>query len=304
MKTARCGTGRIKVPGRVFFSPRGRHQTGVMPSSLPIGDFSRATHMSIKTLRHYHRVRLLEPADVDQFTGRRRYTTDQIPTAQVIRRFRQLDMPIEEIRGILTAPGVPARNDLIAAHLSRLEEGLARTQNAVASLRDLLDHPQRPARADISHRRVAGTCAAAITAVIDIEDASGWYQGALGELHGTISAQALSASGAPGGLYAADLFTHERGEATLFIPCTGQIRPLGRVEALVVPPGELAILIHNGPHDGIDRAYGALATHVTQHALAVDGPVREYYLSSRHDTPDESAWRTEIGWPIFRTSGT
>ena len=274
-----------------------------MASSLPIGDFSRATHMSIKTLRHYHRVQLLEPADVDQLTGRRRYTTNQIPTAQVIRRFRQLDMPIEEIRGILTAPDVPARNDLIAAHLSRLEEGLASTQNAVAALRDLLDHPHDAARAHISHRSVAATRAAAITAVIDIEDASAWYQGALGELHATINAQTLSASGAPGGIYSADLFTHERGQATMFIPCTGQIRPVGRVEALTVPAGELAILIHNGPHDGIDRAYGALATHVTQHALAVDGPVREYYLSSRHDTADQSAWRTEIGWPIFQTIG-
>jgi hypothetical protein len=40
---------------------------------------------------------------------------------------------------------------------------------------------------------------------------------------------------------------------------------------------------------------------VTQHALAVEGPIREYYLSGRLDTPDESAWRTEIGWPIFQT---
>ena len=87
----------------------------------------------------------------------------------------------------------------------------------------------------------------------------------------------------------------------MFIPCAGQVRPVGRVEALTVPPAELAIIVHEGPHDGIDRAYGALATHVTQHALAVDGPIREYYLSGRSDTPDESAWRTEIGWPIFRT---
>jgi DNA-binding transcriptional MerR regulator len=95
-----------------------------MASSLPIGNFPQATHMSIKTLRHYHRVGLLEPADVDQFTGHRRYTTQQVPTAQVIRRFRELDMPIEEIRGILTAPDLPSRNQLIAAHLSRLEAGL------------------------------------------------------------------------------------------------------------------------------------------------------------------------------------
>ncbi len=271
-------------------------------SSLPIGDFSRATHMSIKTLRHYHRVGLLEPADVDQFTGHRRYTTQQIPTAQVIRRFRELDMPIEEIRRILAAPDVLSRNELIAAHLNRLEEGLARTQTAVASLRDLLDHPQDPARTDISHRSVAGTRAAAITAVIDIDDAGPWYQGALGELQATINAQALTASGEPGGIYAADLFSNERGQATVFIPCTGQIRPVGRVEGVELPPAELAIIVHNGPHDNIDRAYGALATHVTQHALAVDGPIREYYLCGRHDTPDESAWRTEIGWPIFQTS--
>jgi effector-binding domain-containing protein len=149
---------------------------------------------------------------------------------------------------------------------------------------------------------VPRTRAAAITAVIDIEDASSWYQGALGELQATVSAQRLTASGAPGGVYAADLFTNERGQATVFIPCTGQIRPVGRVEGVDLPPAELAIIVHHGPDDNIDRSYGALGTHVTQHALAVEGPIREYYLCGRHDTPDESAWRTEIGWPIFQTS--
>lgn len=273
-----------------------------MASSLPIGDFSRATHMSIKALRHYHRVGLLEPADVDQFTGHRRYTTHQIPTAQVIRRFRELDMPIDEIKSILAAPDAGARNALIAAHLSRLEDSLTRTQNAVAALRDLLDHPQDAARANISHRSVPATGAAAITAVVDNDELGPWYHGALGELHATVTAQALTASGAPGGIYAEDLFSHERGQATVFIPCAGTVRPVGRVEALTIPPAELAVIVHNGPHDNIDRAYGALATHVTQHALAVEGPIREYYLSGHLDTPDKPAWRTEIGWPIFQTS--
>jgi DNA-binding transcriptional MerR regulator len=273
-----------------------------MDLSLPIGDFSRATHMSIKTLRHYHRVGLLEPAQVDPFTGRRRYTTQQIPTAQVIRRFRTLDMPIEQIRDILNAPDVARRNELIAAHLKRLEQGLARTQEAVTSLRDLLEHPQDPARADISHRSVSATPAAAITAVIDVEDATAWYQGALGELRATLDAQALSVSGAPGAIYSSELFTDERGQATVFVPHTGDLRAVGRIEAVEVPPAELAIIVHTGPPDTADRAYGALATHVTEYALAVDGPIREYYQRSRLDTPDESDWRTEIGWPIFQTA--
>ena len=36
-----------------------------MTSTLPIGDFSRATHLSVKMLRHYHELGLLEPVDVD-----------------------------------------------------------------------------------------------------------------------------------------------------------------------------------------------------------------------------------------------
>jgi hypothetical protein len=40
---------------------------------------------------------------------------------------------------------------------------------------------------------------------------------------------------------------------------------------------------------------------VTQHELAAAGPIREYYLVGPSDTPDDSLWRTEIGWPIFQT---
>ena len=42
-------------------------------------------------------------------------------------------------------------------------------------------------------------------------------------------------------------------------------------------------------------------TYVTTHALAVDGPIRGYYLVSPTDTADQNAWRTQIGWPIFDT---
>jgi DNA-binding transcriptional MerR regulator len=274
-----------------------------MAPSLPIGDFSRATHLSIKTLRYYHRVGLLEPADVDSFTGHRRYTTDQIPTAQVIRRFRELDMPVEEVAGILRAPDIAVRNQLITDHLGRLEESLVQTQRAVAAVRDLLSGPAEAGLPDISHRSVARTRAAAITAVVDMEDVGAWYQGALGELRGTLAAQSVPASGVPGGIYATELFSDEHGQATVFIPCDREFRPVGRVDSVDVPAVELAIIVHEGAGDGIDRAYGALATHVTQRALAVEGPIREYYLSSAADTLDESAWRTEIGWPIFRTSG-
>lgn len=54
-------------------------------------------------------------------------TTDQIPTALVIRRFRSLDMPLEEIHTVLTTADPGARNELLVAHVQRLEMTLART---------------------------------------------------------------------------------------------------------------------------------------------------------------------------------
>ena len=98
-----------------------------MNSTLPIGDFSRATHLSVKMLRHYHEIGLLQPVDVDVDTGYRRYATAQIVAAQIIRRFRDLDMPLEDIQIVLQAPDVGTRNRVIANHLARLESSLART---------------------------------------------------------------------------------------------------------------------------------------------------------------------------------
>ena len=273
-----------------------------MRSSLAIADFSRATHLNIKTLRHYHRIGLLEPAEVDPGTGHRRYSTDQIPTAQVIRRFRSLGMPLEEIHAVITTPDPASRNDLIAGHLRRLEETLVSTQAAVASLRDLLNPSLDAIPLSIEHRRIAAAPAAAVREVIDVRDATGWYQGALGELHALLAAQKIAPTGSGGAIYANDLFTHERGEATVFVPCGDDVHASGRVSALVVPEVELALTTHLGPHGGeIDRAYGALGAYVAEHALAVEGPIREYYVVGPHETTDEDQWRTEIGWPIFDT---
>ncbi|KEA65804.1 MerR family DNA-binding transcriptional regulator, partial [Mycobacterium tuberculosis] len=38
---------------------------------LAIGEFSRLTHLSVRTLRRYHDAGLLEPATVDEATGYR-----------------------------------------------------------------------------------------------------------------------------------------------------------------------------------------------------------------------------------------
>lgn len=52
-----------------------------MPARLSIGDFSRMTHLSVKALRHYHDLGLLEPVEIDPLSGYRYYRPEQVPVA-------------------------------------------------------------------------------------------------------------------------------------------------------------------------------------------------------------------------------
>ncbi len=268
-----------------------------MKQTLTVGDFSRVTHLSVKTLRHYHQVGLLDPDQVDPDTGYRYYTPDQIPTAQVIRRFRDLDMPIADVKAVLATSDATARGEVIAAHLDRLETELAQTRSAVESLRNLL---RRPAAAPIEHRTVPPVPAMGITAAVDRADLLAWWQGALAELHAAVQAQHLKATGPSGGLYASEIFQDEHGQATVFIPVQGPVRPIGRVGPFLVPAAELAVITHHGPLADVDLAYGELGAYTMRHEISVAGPLREYYLRDARHSPDPAQWTTEIGWPVFR----
>lgn len=266
-----------------------------MRPGLTIGEFATLTHLSVRTLRRYHEAGLLEPASVDPSTGYRYYTADQIPPAQVIHRLRELDVPLAEVKSILATDDPRRRADLITGHLRRLEAELDRTRAAVVSLRQLL-RPD-PAQLLVELRSVPARTVAAITADVTLDSAVAWYAAAMAELDAAFPSP--ERTGPPGGRYANELFTGGTGTMTVFRPVQ-QPRGGGRVEAITLPPVDLAVAVHHGPHDDIDVTYGRLGAWVVEHALAVNGPIYETYLVGPMDTEELDVWRTEIGWPVFR----
>lgn len=262
---------------------------------LPIGEFSRLTHLSVRTLRRYHDADLLVPATVDDATGYRYYSAEQIPTAQVIHRLRELDVPLADVRRIVGSADPGVRADLVAQHLARLESQLDRTRAAVTSLRRLLD--PEPAPVQVELRTVPATTVAAIEDDVEHGDVLAWYAGAMAELDAAVEVPA----GCPGGVYDNALFEVGRGHVLVHLP-TPQPPHRGRVHPVTLPAVELAVATHVGEHDDIDVTYGEVGAWVVANALAVAGPIRETYLVGPRDTADPSAWRTEIGWPVFRVA--
>jgi len=265
---------------------------------LAIGEFSRMTHLSIRTLRRYHETGLLEPEVVDTSSGYRYYSAEQIPIAQVIHRLRELDVPLPDVQRILRSPDPEQRAALVAEHLGRLESQLARTRTAVNSLRRLLQ--PEPAPLQVELRAEPATTVAAVEDVVSEDDVVAWYAGAMAELDAALGP--ATSAGPPGGLYDNALFENGRGRLLLYRP-TPEPPVRGRVHPVRLPAAELVVTTHQGEHDGIDVTYGELGSWVTRNALTVAGPVRERYLVGPRDTDDSAAWRTEIGWPVFRVAG-
>jgi len=274
-----------------------------MATLLTIGEFSRMTHLSVKALRHYHDLGVLEPAAIDPFTGYRSYDATQVVPAQVIRRLRDLGMPLDSIRSVLTAPDLETRNREIAAHLAQMERQLAQTQASVAGLRALLAGPA--ARPAVEYRRIPAVTALAVAQVVSAADLATWGSDALGALSDTLAKAGVAPAGPFGALFPGDFFELERSEITAFVPVgpSAGFGPLdGQVRLLEIPAVEAAIAVHEGPLDDIDRTYGSLGTVVAERAIGVDGPIREYYLIGFPETEDESKHRTEVAWPVFLTS--
>lgn len=250
---------------------------------LTIGEFSKMTYLSVKALRHYHDVGLLAPVAVDPATGYRRYASSQVGTAQAIRRFRELDMPLDDVCQVLTARDSADRNRVILQHLERMRQQLERTQLSVESLQALLEDESR-APADIELRHIPPVRALITRHVVDFDNCGVWLERALIELHSELDAQGFTVDGPDGALYPDEFFEDGEAEVTAFVPVVADDG--GAVE---LPATTVAVLVHDGAVADLDQTYGALGTIVAERGIGAPGPIREHYLT---------AASTEVCWPV------
>ena len=101
---------------------------------LTIGRMSRRSGLSIKALRHYDRLRLLPPRDVDPVTGYRRYGPEQVEQAVLIRRLRELEMPLPRVRAVLAATTPEERLAELEAYRTSVQARAWRLQRILHEL--------------------------------------------------------------------------------------------------------------------------------------------------------------------------
>lgn len=260
-----------------------------MTAAVPIGEFSRLTHLTVKTLRHYHELGLLVPAQVDRHTGYRRYGTGQVHDALLIGRLRGLDLPLAEIGRLLAAPDPAERDAVLAEHLRRMERELDRTRGVVASLRELLAPAPAPT---VEFRALPELTVVATGERVRQDEVEAWCAAAFRRLQ--VALGGTRPTGPAGATYADEFFTEGIGEVVAFLP----VPPEASGRPVRLPGGRFAVIVHAGPYAELDRSYAALGAQVARRATAAPGPIREIYLTPPERAADPADLRTQVCWPV------
>jgi len=120
---------------------------GVESELRGIGETARESGLSVSALRFYDGAGVLVPALVDPASGYRRYSAAQVDEARLLARLRRAGMPLADVRLVLagrSGPDTALVRRLLAAHVQRLERGLATARDELSAVLELVERRERP----------------------------------------------------------------------------------------------------------------------------------------------------------------
>ncbi|HBP62840.1 MAG TPA: hypothetical protein DD730_00885 [Desulfosporosinus sp.] len=104
---------------------------------LKIGDLAKRVGVTVRTVRYYEELGLFSPANISP-GGFRLYTESDLRKLNYIKRFRDLDFPLNEILQLLSSSdGSQNKLDKISSSLALLQKQLEQVENKMKELEDI-----------------------------------------------------------------------------------------------------------------------------------------------------------------------
>jgi len=268
-----------------------------------IGDFSKLSRISVKTLRYYDEVGLLKPAHVDDFTGYRYYTYEQLSRLNRILALKELGFSLGEIGQLLVDDLTPEQMrgmlKLRQAEIrQQVQEQSGRLRRVEARLRQI-EQERIMSKYDVVIKKVEPLKVAALRGVVPTPPDQGrlWQ-----ELEDYLAAQNIRPAGPCLSLYHDDEYKEQDWDIEVCEPIEGSLPESGQVKVRQLPGAEMAAcVVHHGPFVAIGEAYDALMKWVSASGYHIIGPSREVYLrEAKNGDQNDPDTITEIQFPVAK----
>jgi effector-binding domain-containing protein len=265
-----------------------------------IGEFSKLSQVPVKTLRYYDEIGLLRPAKVDDFTGYRYYSADQLPRLNRILALKDLDLslaqigelldgdlPAEQMRGMLRLKQAEVRG--------RVKEEQARLARVEWRLRQI-EQEGKMSDQEVVVKKVAAMKIASVRGVIP-------SYGEVGKLYGEIFKYVGRHRARPGGpafsIYYDEGFRESDVDVEAAVPLSKDIPDGDRVKVRELSGvEEMACTVHKGSYDTFAEPYNRLLTWIEANGYRVCGPNREVYIKGPGLLTKPANYVTELQVPV------
>ena len=242
-----------------------------------IGEFSKITGLTVKTLRFYDEQGVLAPSHVDHQTGYRHYAESKIETARVITQLRKLDFAIADIKEMLNDHDDEADIlDYLERQKRTVAEKLRQYREISRSLERIIAK-EREARTavnrttfEVEEKTVDAMLIAGVRMKGRYSDCGkGFAQ--IGRRFGR------HIHGKPLLLYYDTEYKEQDAHFEACMPIRKGASE-GEISVRELPGGRCVALLHEGPYDELGRSYATILAYVKQQGYEVETPTREVYI--------------------------
>jgi DNA-binding transcriptional MerR regulator/predicted transcriptional regulator YdeE len=268
---------------------------------MRIGDFSKLCRVPVKTLRYYDEVGLLKPAHVDESTGYRNYTFEQLARLNRILALKDLGFSLEEIRHLLAEDiSVEAmrgmlklRHTDIRQHVQEETDRLARVKARLQQI----EQEQSMSKYETVIKRVESLNVACVRDIVPTPPEQGglWH-----ELETYLSKYKIRPASHCLSLYHDDEYKERDWDVEVCEPIAGDLPESDRVKVRQLPGIEtMACVLHHGPFTTIGEAYDAIMKWIAENGYQITGPAREVYLrQAEGGSQEDPDTVTEVQFPV------
>lgn len=264
-----------------------------------IGQFSRICKVTTKALRHYEKMGLLTPAQVDRNNQYRYYTRDQVAVVKNITALKDLGIPLKLVKRLIDEREDPeAVGSLLEEHRRHLLRQVELCNSRLIKLSrwhktmEAIDMTESR-KYDIYVKEVPAVQARARRDQLKPfhEKISPLIESVLKE----IAARGEMCAGPPVMLYYDEEFNPGQADVEVAWP----VPPGSPLANRTLPAVRAAVCMHVGPYSGLEGAYEAVFAWVNQNGYRAVYPLREVSHTDPRTTPPDQLV-TEIIIPVER----
>lgn len=277
-----------------------------------IGEFSKLSGMSIDTLYHYEKMRVLLPCRIDPFTGYRYYEAKQLIDANKIIALKDANLSLEEIAEIVNS-GISTQEliEVLENKAQMLATYLINEENRLERLRANIFHIKNggpPQLGGITIKKVEEILVASIRRIFPKKDFDENLEEMWADVNNCLDKENRNPSTPCFMLYHSGWWNYEQCNITsaadhlhveVAEPIITEFKGNNDVLVYKLPKvDKMASAVHYGSFATIGMTTDMLFNWIIQNKYLADGPIREIYHKGDWITEDPDKYITEIQVPV------